>query len=108
MKMNLSATDPAGNATRVRAVREAIGPDIALMADANQQLTVKQAIRLGRMLEEFDLTWYEEPIPYWNHDGEAQIAAALDTPLASGETEYTSRGILRMLQGGCADILMPD
>ena len=108
MKMNLSAADPAGNAARVRAVREAIGPDIALMADANQQLNVKQAIRLGRMLEEFNLTWFEEPIPYWDHEGEARIAAALDTPLASGETEYTSRGILRMLQGRCADILMPD
>ena len=77
-----------------RAVREAIGPDIALMVDANQQMTVKQAIRIGRMMEDLNLTWFEEPVICHDHAGEAQIAAALDTPIASGETVYTHRGIL--------------
>ena len=44
-------------------MRNAIGPKIKLMADANQGLTVSQAIRLGRRLEDFDLTWFEEPVP---------------------------------------------
>lgn len=93
---------------RVRAIRDAIGPEIALMADINQHLTVTQAIRLGRMLEEFNLAWIEEPVLYSNHEGEAAVAAALDTPVASGETEYTSRGIHEMLRLKSADILMPD
>ncbi len=108
MKMRLGKSDPAEDVARVRAVRAAIGPGIALMADANQQMTVPQAIRLGRMLEEFGLAWFEEPVPYTNHVGEAAIAAALDTPIASGETEYTARGMLAMLQHRSADILMPD
>ncbi len=108
MKTRVSNTDRAGNVARVRAVREAIGPDIKLMVDANQQMTVAQAIRIGRDFEELDLTWFEEPIPYWNHEGEAEIAAALDTPIASGETEHTSRGMLDMLRLKSADILMPD
>ncbi|MBV8399483.1 MAG: mandelate racemase/muconate lactonizing enzyme family protein, partial [Acetobacteraceae bacterium] len=108
MKVRLGKPDPLEDVTRVKAVREAIGPDIALMADANQQLSVKQAIRLGRMLEEFDLTWYEEPVPSTDHEGEAAIAAALDVSLASGETVWTHRGVLAMLQARAADILMPD
>lgn len=108
MKMRLGKPDPKEDVDRVRAVRQAIGPDIALMTDSNQQLTVSQAIRLGRMLEEFNLTWFEEPVPYHDHAGEAAVAAALDTPVASGETEYTSRGMLEMLRLHSADILMPD
>lgn len=108
MKMRLGKPDPAEDAARVRAVREAIGPGIALMADANQGQTEAQAIRLGRMLEEFALTWFEEPLPAWDLDGLARVAAALDTPIASGETEYTRYGFRRMLELRSADILMPD
>ena len=108
MKMRISKPRAEEDVARVRAVREAIGPDIGLVVDSNQQLTVPRAIRLGRMLEEFNLTWFEEPIPYQDHAGEAEIAAALDMPVASGETEYTSRGMFEMLRARSADILMPD
>lgn len=108
IKMRLGAADPATDTARVRAVRKAIGPKIHLMADANQQLNESQAIRLGRMLEEFDLTWFEEPLPAWDLDGLARVSAALDTPIASGETEYTRYGFRRMLELRSADILMPD
>jgi L-alanine-DL-glutamate epimerase-like enolase superfamily enzyme len=108
MKMRLGLPDPRDDAARVRAVREAIGPGIRLMADANQGQTEPQAIRLGRMLEEFDLAWFEEPLPAWDLEGLARVAAALDTPIASGETEYTRYGFRRMLELRSADILMPD
>jgi L-alanine-DL-glutamate epimerase-like enolase superfamily enzyme len=93
---------------RVKAVREVIGPDVALMTDPHQAYGVAEAIRLGRMLEEFNLTWFEEPTSPEDHGGEAAIAAALDTPIASGESVYTSCGIHAMLQQRSADILMPD
>jgi L-alanine-DL-glutamate epimerase-like enolase superfamily enzyme len=108
MKMRLGSPDPDTDIERVRAVRAAIGPGIALMADANQGLTVDRAIRLGRRLEEFNLTWFEEPLPAYDHEGEARVAAALDTPIASGETEYTRYGFRRMLELKSADVLMPD
>jgi len=108
MKMRLGSPEPATDVARVRTVRTAIGPKIKLMADANQGLTESQAIRLGRALEEFDLTWFEEPLPAWDLDGLARVAAALDTPIASGETEYTRYGFRLMLQLRSADILMPD
>jgi L-alanine-DL-glutamate epimerase-like enolase superfamily enzyme len=96
------------SAARVRAVREAIGPDIALMADPHQLYSVPDAIRLGRMLAPYNLTWFEEPTTPEDHDGEAAIAAALDTPIASGESVYTARDIKVMLDKRSADILMPD
>ena len=108
VKMRLGKPTAAEDAERVRAVRDAIGPGVALMADANQQLTVDRAIRLGRRLEEFDLTWFEEPLPAYDLEGVARVAAALDTPIASGETEYTRYGFRQMLELKSADVLMPD
>ncbi len=93
---------------RVAAVRETIGPGVVLMADANQGFTASHAIRLGRRLEELGLEWFEEPVPAWDLEGHAAVAAALDTPIASGETEYTRYGMRDMLNAKAADILMPD
>jgi len=93
---------------RVAAVREAIGSEITLMADANQGFDASHALRLGRRLEEFDLYWFEEPVPAWDLAGHAEIAAALDMRIASGETEYTRYGMLDMLEARAADVLMPD
>ncbi len=78
------------------------------MGDANQGLSVKQAIRLGRALEEFDLGWFEEPVSYLDLQGHAEVRMALGTPIASGETEYTRYGMHAMLQAGAVDVLMPD
>ena len=108
MKLRLGALPVAKNMERVEAVRDAIGPDIALMVDVNQGLSVTEAIRLGRALEPYDLAWYEEPIPTWDHHGHAEIARALDMPVASGETEYLRFGMANMIERKSADILMPD
>src|SRR2546428_13402474 len=108
MKMRVGSAPFNEDVARVRVVREAIGPHVKLMADANQGMTLNSAIRLGRMLEEFDLTWFEEPLPAWDLEGLARVAAALDTPIASGETEYTRYGFRRMLELRSADVLMPD
>ncbi len=108
MKMSLGKPTAQEDVARVRAVREALGPDIQLMADCNQQFTADRAIRLGRMLEAFALGWIEEPVPYHDHASEALVAMALDTPIASGESEYARFGMLEMLRQKSADILMPD
>ncbi|MDH3386467.1 MAG: mandelate racemase/muconate lactonizing enzyme family protein [Gammaproteobacteria bacterium] len=108
MKLRLGKTTIAEDIERVRAVRDAIGPDIELLADANQSLTVKHAIRLGRELEQFDLLWFEEPVVYHNLAGCAEVRAALATPIAAGETEYTRYGMRDILEAGAVDVLMPD
>jgi L-alanine-DL-glutamate epimerase-like enolase superfamily enzyme len=108
VKTRVGPREPDKMVARVRAVREAIGPKVGLMVDANQQMSVKQAIRIGRMMEDLNLTWFEEPVICHDHVGEAQVTAALETPVASGETVYTHRGVLAMLQARAADVVMPD
>ncbi len=108
MKMRVGAVDPDGDIARVSLVRRTIGAGVRLMVDANQGLSESEAIRLGRRLEEFGLAWFEEPLPAWDLEGVARVAAALDTPIASGETEYTRYGFRQMLALRSADVLMPD
>ncbi|MFO1349579.1 MAG: mandelate racemase/muconate lactonizing enzyme family protein [Gammaproteobacteria bacterium] len=108
VKMRLGKPDFGEDVERAAAVREAIGPNIKLMADANQGLSVNQAIRLGRALEPYRLDWFEEPVQAYDLAGSARVAAELDTPIASGETEYTRYGFQDMLERKAADILMPD
>lgn len=108
VKMRLAPGPLPATEARVRAVCEAIGPGVKLMADANQQLSEEQAIRMGRMLEAYDLAWFEEPLPAWDLAGLARLAAALDTPIASGEREYARYGFRQMVEQRSADVLMPD
>ena len=108
MKIRLGKPTIAEDIARVRALREAVGPDIELLADANQACAVKRAIRLGRELEEFDLGWFEEPVAYQDLTGCAEVRRALMTPIAAGETEYTRYGMRDILDAGAVDVLMPD
>ncbi len=108
VKIRLGSDRPSDDVARVRAVREAVGDHVGLLADANQKFTAKEAIRLGRALEEFELVWFEEPVPAYDLRGHARVRDALDVAIASGETEYTRFGMQAMLDAGAADILMPD
>ena len=108
IKMSLGSSKIGDDVARVQAVRQVIGNDIQLMTDCNQQLSVAHAIQLGLQLEQYQLAWIEEPVVYHDHLGEAQIAAALKTPIASGENEFTAQGMIEMIEKKSADILMPD
>ncbi len=108
IKLRIGSDSPDTDVARVRAVREAVGDQISLLVDANQRFTTKEAIRLGRRLEEFGLGWIEEPVAAGDLAGQARVTAALDTPVASGETEYTRFGMQAMIDATSADILMPD
>ncbi len=108
MKIRIGKPRVDEDVERVAAVREAVGDDIDLMVDANQGFDVDHAIRLGRKLEPLGLVWFEEPVPAYDLAGHARVAAALDMPVASGETEYTRYGMRAMIEAGAADVLMPD
>ena len=101
-----------GNAEQLRrhvgAVREAIGPDVQLMLDVNQTWTAPRAIEMARALAEFDLAWIEDPVAMHDVAGQAAVAAALDTPICSGEYHYNAPPLLRLLQEQAVDYLMVD
>ena len=108
MKIRVGKPDRKEDVERVRAVRDAVGNKAELIVDANQSFNPKQAIRLGRELEEFDLIWFEEPVAAHDLEGHAEVRTKLDTPIASGETEYTRYAMREMIKAGACDILMPD
>jgi D-galactarolactone cycloisomerase len=92
----------------VQAVREAIGPDTALMIDANHAYDSLEAIRLGRRIEAFDIGWFEEPVPPEDLDGHLAVKAALSIPIATGECEFSRIGFRTLMERHAADIVQPD
>lgn len=108
IKMRTGAPRLADDVERVGAVRDAIGPEVALMVDVVQGWTPDAAIRAGRALEPFGLSWIEDPVAFDDHAGLARVAAALDTPVCAGENDYGLTGFQRLIRGGCIDLAMPD
>jgi D-galactarolactone cycloisomerase len=90
------------------AVRDAIGPNVTLMIDANHAFDAVAAIRLGRMIEQYDIGWFEEPVPPEDLQGYRAVRAALSIPLAGGECEFTRYGFREMLTTRAVDIVQPD
>ncbi|MBI4288630.1 MAG: mandelate racemase/muconate lactonizing enzyme family protein [Chloroflexi bacterium] len=93
---------------RVKAVREAIGEGINLMVDAVQSWKPWQAIRIGRMLEEHNIYWMEDPVSATDLEGSAQVSGALDMAIAAGEWVYSPRGLMRLIQSKAVDIVLVD
>ena len=108
MKMRLGRSAWREDVERARRLRDAIGPDVALLADANQGWDEATAIRAGRELESVGLYWLEEPLPYEDLEGCARVAAALTMRVATGESDYGSAAMKRHLDARAADVLMPD
>ncbi len=108
IKIKVGLPDSAEDLRRVAGVREHIGADVPLMVDANQQWDRATALRMGRRLEEFDLVWIEEPLDAYDAEGHAQLAAALDTPIATGEMLASVAEHVRLIESRACDIIQPD
>jgi D-galactarolactone cycloisomerase len=96
------------DAAATLAVREAIGPDVALMVDANHAYDRTASIRLGRMIEPYNITWFEEPVPPEDVAGYRAVKSALSIPIAGGECEFTRFGFRDLLASHALDIVQPD
>ncbi|MGF7161007.1 L-alanine-DL-glutamate epimerase-like enolase superfamily enzyme [Rhodoligotrophos appendicifer] len=105
LKLGPSMVD---NADRLTRVRNAVGEDVPIYGDGNQQWTPKQAIRAAHSLEAFNLGWFEEPIASDDLDGLAEVRRALAVPVATGETNFGVSDFAHALKTGAADILMPN
>jgi L-talarate/galactarate dehydratase len=99
---------PDGEVARVRAVRDAVGPDIAIMVDATETWTLDRAIRTGRALQEAGVVWIEDPIPHTDITGMARITAALDVAVATGEHLYQVADFTRLLEARGTGIALID
>jgi len=109
VKMRLGRSRAQDDVDAVRAVKEAIGPGVTLMADFNQALSVNDALLRGRMLdEEGGLLWIEEPTRADDFAGNARIADAIITPIQIGENFMGPEQMAQALAAGASDFVMPD
>jgi len=101
-------TNPEKEIERIRTVRNAIGYEIDLMCDINQRWDVRQAISIGKRVDEYRLFWLEDVTAHDDYAGLARVAAALDTPVAGGEYVYGIVPFRHMLEARSVDIVMVD
>lgn len=92
----------------VKAIRNAVGPDIDLLLEQHRRLAPMHAIRLDKQLAEFDLYWMEESCQAEYPDELAQIRREIGIPMVIGEATYTKTGFRPLLEKHAADILNPD
>ncbi len=92
----------------IRAVREAIGPDMRLMVDANHGYDVLEAVELGRRAAEYGIDWFEEPVVPEQLDAYRAVRAGQPIPVAGGETWHTRWGMREPVETRAVDILQPD
>jgi L-alanine-DL-glutamate epimerase-like enolase superfamily enzyme len=110
VKMRVGSMDGsvARSAARVRAARQALGPEIGLAADAHGTWTVAEAKAFCRMVEECDLLWFEEPVTADDKQGQAEVRRASAVPISSGESEFTRHDFRELAELRAADVLQPD
>lgn len=93
---------------RVRAVRRAAGDSLRLMVDANNAWTHPTALRAGREFDRLGIHWYEEPVATDDRAGSAELAHALDVPIAGYETRTGLAGFRDLIEARAVDIVQPD
>ncbi|MGP4103138.1 L-talarate/galactarate dehydratase [Nonomuraea sp. KM90] len=108
IKVKVGQPDTREDLRRLAAVREHIGDGVPLMVDANQQWDRVTALRFGRAVEELGLVWIEEPLDAYDAEGHAQLAAALDTPIATGEMLSGVPDLVRLIDLRAVGYLQPD
>ena len=108
IKLKVGQPDWQLDIKRVTAVRKHLGDTFPLMVDANQQWDRPTAQRMGRIFEQFNLIWIEEPLDCYDAAGHAALAAQLDTPIATGEMLTSVHEHWDFIRQNGADFLMPD
>jgi L-alanine-DL-glutamate epimerase-like enolase superfamily enzyme len=108
VKMKVGAASLDEDVQRIQAVREEIGRDVRLMVDANQALTLTEALRRGSVFEELGVEWFEEPLRADDLDGYAELTRRLRLPIAAGENLYGARQFRAFFERRCCDIVQPD
>jgi mandelate racemase len=108
IKMRLGRASGHDDLAAVRAVRTAIPPDVALMADYNQALSLHAARQRCRQLDDEGLYWIEEPVRHDDYAASAELAALLRTPVQIGENFAGPRAMSLALQHNASDLVMTD
>jgi galactonate dehydratase len=93
---------------RVKAVREAVGPDVEILVEVHRRLSPMHAIRVAREMEPYRPFWYEEPVSSRDPNGLAEAKRAINLPVVTGEELYTKAEFRDIFEKRAADIINPD
>ncbi|HUA96801.1 MAG TPA: mandelate racemase/muconate lactonizing enzyme family protein [Terracidiphilus sp.] len=107
-KIKVGKDDALEDAERIAAVRAVLGPNRALMVDANERFTAAEAIRRARMWEPWNLFWFEEPLAAEDISGHATLRAHTSIPIALGESLFNRFQFRDYIASGGASIIQPD
>jgi mandelate racemase len=108
IKIKFGYPDLRDDLAVIRAIRRAVGDDILLMVDYNQTLTVPEALRRLRALDDLGLGWVEEPTTADDFAGHAQISREARTPIQLGENWWGTHDMAKALAAGASDLAMLD
>jgi L-alanine-DL-glutamate epimerase-like enolase superfamily enzyme len=108
IKMKVGRPRLRDDVERVRAMREALGPDLPLMVDANMRWTADEAIRAARAFRPLDVFWLEEPVIPDDVPGHVRVVREGGLPVAAGENLHTLHEFARLVTAGGVTFPEPD
>jgi L-alanine-DL-glutamate epimerase-like enolase superfamily enzyme len=109
MTDDINAVGPAGRTeAMIPLVRKTFGDDMVLYADSNGFYSADEAIRVGRLLEEYRYEFFEEPVPFDWYEETKNVADNLTIPVAGGEQEYSLHGFRWLIANDGLQIVQPD
>jgi len=107
--MSHDADYPPGRSEElIPLVRKTFGDDMVIYADSNGSYSVKEAIRIGKIMEAQNFDFYEEPVPFDWYEETRQVADALNVPIAGGEQEPGMHQFRWLIANNALDIVQPD
>lgn len=100
--------NPKDDEARVRLARRMLGDEMLLLVDVNGNYTVDLTLESMRRTRDYDVHFYEEPLPPQDFAGYRRLAARAPIPVATGEALFTMFDFHRLLEGGGVDLVQPD
>jgi len=94
--------------SNIKKIRKVIGYDIKLMVDANSYYKASEAIELSNKMQQYDIYWFEEPVPTDDIHGYERVNKTIGIPVAAGESEFTAFGFRDLLERDALDVVQPN
>jgi L-alanine-DL-glutamate epimerase-like enolase superfamily enzyme len=108
VKVKVGSPDIQRDVERLTKVREAVGPHIRIMMDANQGMILPAALELARAAQSLRITWFEEPLNRTDYDGYAQLRRQAGMSIATGEREFDTVTLRELIRREAIDLWQPD
>ena len=108
VKVKVGSPELARDVERLTRVREAVGPEVQVMMDANQGMDLAGTLELAAAARPLRIRWFEEPLPHTDFDGYAHLRRQAGISLAMGEREFDLTPLRELIRREAIDLWQPD